>query len=54
MTHGPTDIGTHPIHVGLGATAMSEPVFTGEMSWFGGYAERHRDDGMEGRLVTML
>lgn len=53
MTHGPTDIGTHPIHLGLGATAMSEPVFTGEMSWYGGYAERHRDDGMEGRLVTM-
>ena len=53
MTHEPTDIGTHPIHLGLGATAVSEPEFTGEMSWYGGYTERHRDDGIEGRLVTM-
>lgn len=43
----------HPIHLGLGATAEVEPEFTGEMSWYAGYAERHQADGPEGRLVTM-
>lgn len=53
MTDGPTDISTHPIHLGLGATAEREPVFDGDMSWYAGYAERHASDGAEGRLVTM-
>ncbi len=53
MSDGPTDIGTHPIHLGLGATAEVEPEFTGEMSWYGGYSERHAADGAEGRLVMM-
>ena len=53
MTDGPTDISTHPIHLGLGATAEREPVFDGDMSWYGGYADRHASDGAEGRLVTM-
>jgi len=48
-----TKIGTHPIHLGLGATAEVEPEFTGEMSWYEGYGARHGDDGAEGRLVTM-
>lgn len=49
----PTDITTNPIHLGLGATAVAEPVFTGEMAWYGAYGERHAADGAEGRLVTM-
>jgi hypothetical protein len=49
----PTNINTHPIHLGLGATAEREPTFTGDMSWYGGYSERHGADGAEGRLVTM-
>ena len=53
MSDSATPIGTHPIHLGLGATAEVEPEFTGEMSWYGGYTERHADDGAEGRLVTM-
>lgn len=53
MDDGAIDIGVHPIHLGLGATAEVEPEFTGEMSWYGGYAERHASDGSEGRLVTM-
>lgn len=53
MNSDPTDIGTHPIHLGLGATAEREPVFTGDMSWYAGYGERHGADGAEGRLVTM-
>lgn len=53
MSDGATDIGIHPIHLGLGATAEVEPEFTGDMSWYGGYSERHAADGIEGRLVTM-
>jgi quercetin dioxygenase-like cupin family protein len=53
MSNGPIAISTHPIHLGLGATAEVEPEFTGEMSWYGGYSERHASDGKEGRLVTM-
>ena len=48
-----TDLSAHPIHLGLGATAEVEPAFTGEMSWYEGYAERHASDGAEGRLVSM-
>ena len=42
-----------PIHLGLGATAVVEPLFTGGMDWYMGYGERHGDDGAEGRLVSM-
>lgn len=47
------DLAKNPIHLGLDATAVQEPVFTGDMGWYGGYIERHSDDGKEGRLVTM-
>lgn len=40
------------IHLGLGATAVSQPPFTG-MGWYQGYGERHDGDGAEGRLVSM-
>lgn len=46
------NINTHPIHLGLGATAISEPEFSG-MAWYAAYAERHAADGVEGRLVSM-
>lgn len=42
----------HPVHLGLGATAESEPAFTG-MEWYQGYGARHAADGREGRLVAM-
>ena len=42
----------HPVHLGLGASACSEPEFTG-MEWYAGYGERHAADGVEGRLVSM-
>ncbi len=48
-----TKIVTHPIHLGLGATAVSEPQFTGSMDWYAGYVDRHRSDGVEGRLVSV-
>jgi hypothetical protein len=44
---------TNPIHLGLGATAVVEPDFTGEMEWYMGYGQRHGLDGIEGRLVSM-
>lgn len=47
------DLRRHPIHLGMGATADVEPEHTGDMSWYGGYAERHADDGAEGRLVAL-
>lgn len=44
---------THPIHLGRGATATVLPPFTGDMDWYVDYAAAHADDGAEGRLVTM-
>jgi quercetin dioxygenase-like cupin family protein len=41
------------IHLGLGATAVVEPPFTGDLSWYADYTERHADDGVEGRLVSL-
>jgi mannose-6-phosphate isomerase-like protein (cupin superfamily) len=43
---------TQPIHLGLGATAVVEPEFEW-MEWYAGYTDRHADDGIEGRLVTI-
>lgn len=40
------------IHLGLGATAVPQPPFTG-MEWYDGYGDRHDGDGTEGRLVSM-
>ncbi len=42
----------HPLHLGLGATAIPQPEFTG-MEWYAGYTERNAGDGKEGRLVSM-
>ena len=53
MATTPTRLSDHPIHLGLGATAVVEPEFTGGMEWYGGYSERHGGDGAEARLVTM-
>lgn len=41
-----------PIHLGRGATAISQPPFTG-MEWYAAYGARHGNDGAEGRLVSM-
>ena len=42
----------NPLHLGLGATAIMQPHFTG-IDWYRGYGERHGHDGAEGRLVSM-
>lgn len=43
---------THPLHLGLGATAVPQPEFTG-MEWYDGYSARTEADGAEGRLVSL-
>lgn len=43
----------HPLHLGLGATAIPQPEFTGGMDWYMAYGERHDGDGAEGRLVAL-
>ena len=47
------DLERHPLHLGLGATAEVEPEFTGDMTWYEAYGERHGSDGAEGRLVSL-
>ena len=53
MTNAPKNLSSHPLHLGLGATAVPQPLFTGEMEWYQGYGERNGGDGIEGRLVSM-
>ena len=50
---GGFNITAHPVHLGLGASAEVEPLFTGSMDWYSDYAKRHCNDGAEGRLVSM-
>tara|TARA_R110002072_G_scaffold51769_2_gene138824 strand:+ start:339 stop:737 length:399 start_codon:yes stop_codon:yes gene_type:complete len=49
-----TNLKSHPIHLGLGATAVIEPEFTGALDWYADYAARHAGDGAEGRLVSLF
>ncbi len=42
----------YPIHLGLGATAIIQPAFTGDMDWYESYAADTLSDGAEGRLVS--
>jgi hypothetical protein len=46
------DLRTHPVHLGLGATALPQPAFAG-MPWYEAYAQRVATDGAEGRLVSL-
>lgn len=43
---------SQPLHLGLGATAIPQPEFTG-MEWYGDYRARNEADGAEGRLVSL-
>jgi hypothetical protein len=51
---GGRDLSTYPIHLGLGATAVIEPAFTGNLTWYEDYGGRHATDGVEGRLVSQF
>lgn len=44
---------THPVHLGLGATAEVEPAFTGDIAWYEAYMTRHASDGAEARIVAL-
>jgi len=48
----PLSLERFPLHLGLGARAVSQPEFTG-MEWFAAYAERNAADGDEARLVSL-
>ncbi len=50
--HG-TNLTTHPIHLGLDASAGIEPAFNGSIDWYAAYQSRHESDGVEARLVSM-
>lgn len=52
MTGKASDLHEHPVHLGLGASAQTQPPFTG-MEWYADYSARHASDGAEGRLVSM-
>lgn len=49
----PIDLTRFPLHLGLGATTVPQPEFDGDVAWYGGYMQRHSNDGIEGRLVAM-
>ena len=48
----PHNLLVNPLHLGLGASAVVQPAFTG-MDWYQGYGRRHDNEGAEGRLVSM-
>jgi mannose-6-phosphate isomerase-like protein (cupin superfamily) len=50
---GPLPLAERPLHLGLGATAVPQPAFVPDLSWYEGYGERHGNDGREGRLLSM-
>jgi uncharacterized cupin superfamily protein len=49
----PFDLGEHPVHLGLGATAVVLPTFDGTAQWYQTYGKNHSEDGVEGRLVAV-
>lgn len=47
------DLSRFPIHLGLGATSVVQPEFTGSMEWYEDYVNRTAADGKESRLVAI-
>lgn len=47
------NLSDYPVHLGLGASAVPQPPFTG-MEWYADYIARNASDGEEGRLVSMF
>ena len=46
-------LSTFPVHLGLGASAVAEPEFTGP-EFYQGYTSRHQADGAEARLYEVV
>lgn len=53
MSDGAFDLSSFPVHLGLGARAIKQARFTGDMSWYETYGAGVADDGAEGRLVAI-
>lgn len=53
MSDGTRRLSEFPVHLAQDAGAVVQPRFTGDMSWYQGYGERHGADGHVGRLVSM-
>lgn len=51
MSGEPFDLRTVPVHLGLGAVAIPQEPFDGDMAWYERYGARVAGDGVEGRLV---
>jgi mannose-6-phosphate isomerase-like protein (cupin superfamily) len=49
----PQSLAQNFIHLGPGATAISQPDFNGG-EWYEGYGARHDGDGADGRLVSQF
>lgn len=49
----PKPLAHYPVHLGLGAVALTEPRFGGA-NWYGTYENRHSGDGIERRLVSLF
>lgn len=47
-------LATHPVHLGLGAKAVSQPPMDSGMEWYQAYEARAAADGAEGRLVSQF
>ena len=41
-----------PAHLGRMGSAVVEPAFSNDMSWYEDYLSRHAEDGAEARLVS--
>lgn len=50
---GAIDLAQFPIHLGMPATAVAQPAFSGDMQWYMDYASRHASDAEHGRLVAL-
>ncbi len=49
----PDNLAKHPIHLGLEATAVVLPEFTGTGEWYMNYGMQTESDGVDGRLVSL-
>lgn len=53
MSQSPVfDLAEIPVHLGLGASVLRQPAFSG-MQWYEEYGARTTGDGAEGRLVSI-
>ena len=49
----PFNLAEQPVHLGLGAKVIEQPVWSGGLDWYQAYGDRVAADGIEGRLVSL-